>query len=258
MCFAAFLSPFRQPTRCHPFVWEFSCHSLALHAFPATVKHRAPRPTDPAPGRSASAAAEDAAPGSAPESPDRLVVSMCQKVARAWHGSRDRGGAEVPIGVVASLGVLEQPEDGPDVTARLLRFSPQQLIAHYRSVWTLLWLIRPELADWAQPVRSWLEQVALQARLLDVTGSAAPYRRSQVDVFGVLLRELRSLGASQAIGEFHTPPDASDLLARLTLEGEPRPGLWFDDPAAGTGGLLRAAAQRLRGPAAIPVISGGR
>ncbi|GDY49387.1 hypothetical protein SVIO_000100 [Streptomyces violaceusniger] len=35
-------------------------------------------------------------------------------------------------------------------------------------------------------------------------------------------------------------------MARLTLEDEPRPEQWFDDPAAGTGGLLRATAQRLR------------
>ncbi|WP_344597496.1 N-6 DNA methylase [Streptomyces violaceusniger] len=189
-------------------------------------------------------------------------MSICQKVTRAWHGSRDRGGTEVPVGVVASLALLEQPEDGPDVTAHLLRFSPQQLVAHYRRIWAMLWLIRPELADWARPVRSWLEQsefgreradavhavtqAALQAGLLDVTGSVDPYRRSQVDVLGVLLRELRSVGASQAIGEFHTPPDASDLMARLTLEDEPRPEQWFDDPAAGTGGLLRATAQRLR------------
>ncbi|MGW7600560.1 hypothetical protein [Streptomyces antimycoticus] len=142
--------------------------------------------------------------------------------------------------MIASLAVLEQPEDGPDVSTRLLGFSPEQLVTHYRSLWALLWLIRPELADWARPVRSWLEQsdlsrermdsvhavtqAALKAGLLDVTGSVDPYRRSRVDVFSVLLTELRSVGASRAIGEFHTPPDAADLMARLTLQDESRPG----------------------------------
>ncbi|WP_413804306.1 hypothetical protein [Streptomyces sp. OE57] len=104
-------------------------------------------------------------------------MSICQKVARAWHRSRDRGGTEVPVGVVASLALLEQPEDGPDVTAHLLRFSPQQLVAHYRRVWAMLWLIRPELADWARPVRSWLEQSELgreRADAVHAVTQAAP------------------------------------------------------------------------------------
>ncbi|MGR3938437.1 N-6 DNA methylase [Streptomyces sp. BRA346] len=87
-------------------------------------------------------------------------------------------------------------------------------------------------------------QAALRAGLLEVTGGADPYQRSRADVFSVLLTELRSGRAGKAIGEAHTPPDAAALMARLTLPDEPRQ--WFDDPAAGTGGLFRAAAQRLR------------
>jgi hypothetical protein len=68
-----------------------------------------------------------------------------------------------------------------------------------------------------------------------------------VDVLGPVVTAFRPRGAYTALGQIHTPHDAADALARLTFMPEvPPPGASFDDPAAGTGGLLRPAAQLLR------------
>ncbi|MGR3938433.1 hypothetical protein [Streptomyces sp. BRA346] len=88
--------------------------------------------------------------------PERLVADISQKVSRAWHGSRDRGNLEIPVGVVASLAMLRQPERGAAVAEHLAGFTPSELVAHHRRVWALLWIIRPELAHWARPLHGFV------------------------------------------------------------------------------------------------------
>ncbi|XUM00309.1 hypothetical protein ACQ86F_25700 [Streptomyces venezuelae ATCC 10712] len=64
---------------------------------------------------------------------------------------------------------------------------------------------------------------------------------------GALLVILRSKGGSDALAEVHTPPGMAELMARVLLADAPlEPGMKFDEPAGGTGGLYRAAAQVMR------------
>ncbi|MFG3133705.1 hypothetical protein ACGFZU_39165 [Streptomyces tendae] len=196
-------------------------------------------------------------------SPTHLALDVAEKVARTWHRTRIDSRMEIPVGVVAALSLLRQRDDGPDLTGHLLTFGPQELLDLYRRVWGLLWISRPELVEWAHPLRGWLDKeeqstkrltavhavtrTALETGLLELTADADPSWRSETDVLGFLVTELRSRGAREALGQVHTPPDMCDLMARMTLAGEDLPeGAWLGEPTAGTGGLVRAAAQYLR------------
>ncbi|MDQ1033567.1 hypothetical protein QF035_011236 [Streptomyces umbrinus] len=196
-------------------------------------------------------------------SPTHLALDVAEKVAPTWHRNRIDSLMEVPVGVVAVLSLLRQTDDGPDLTGHLLTFGPQELLDHYRRVWGLLWISRPELVEWAHPLRGWLDEeeqsakrlaavhavtrAALETGLLELTADADPSWRSEADVLGFLVTELRSRGAREALGQVHTPPDMCDLMVRMTLSVEDLPeGAWLGEPTAGTGGLVRAAAQYLR------------
>lgn len=86
-------------------------------------------------------------------------------------------------------------------------------------------------------------RAALAAGLFDLTGDTD--RRHDVDLFGVLLTVMKSRTAKAAYGAFYTPTHIADLLAHLTLSG-PQPVESVHEPAIGTGGLWRAAAQAIR------------
>jgi hypothetical protein len=73
------------------------------------------------------------------------------------------------------------------------------------------------------------------------------------DVIGAAYLHLSSPRAQQAQGESYTPPDACRAAAQLLFaDGIPRPGHVFNEPTCGTGGMLRAAAEILRGYGASP------
>ncbi|MFI5593502.1 N-6 DNA methylase [Amycolatopsis sp. NPDC051758] len=46
--------------------------------------------------------------------------------------------------------------------------------------------------------------------------------------------------SAKARGQYYTPPDITDLMARMALD-VPKPGASINDPACGTGGMSRAA-----------------
>ncbi|WP_220295408.1 N-6 DNA methylase [Streptomyces sp. MBT84] len=88
---------------------------------------------------------------------------------------------------------------------------------------------------------------ALRYGILQLTGDPHPYHRSDTDVMSWTITSLRSRGAQQGLGEYHTPPDVCDMMAAVPLGSEPPPkGQWFGEPAGGTGGTFRALAQHLR------------
>ncbi|MGW2199159.1 N-6 DNA methylase, partial [Streptosporangium sp. NPDC001682] len=133
-----------------------------------------------------------------------------------------------------------------------------------RRIWGAQWLNQPYLIEIARPLHDWLEQdeepsvdvvkaaravaqAAIKSGLLSITGNPDPQWRCQEDVLGAVLTTLRSKGGRDALAEFHTPTPVADMMAKMLLTPDSiKPGMSFDEPAAGTGGMLRALALALR------------
>ncbi|MDR3080736.1 MAG: N-6 DNA methylase, partial [Streptomyces sp.] len=129
------------------------------------------------------------------------------------------------------------------------------------------WRLRPDLWTTARPLFDWTREAlhdthlagvqavtrtALRHGILQHTGDTDPAQRSRTDLMSWVITSLRHHHSRRSLGEYHTPPDISDLItAMLANNGnaEERPhqrGEWALEPAAGTGGLFRSAAQELR------------
>ncbi|WP_327356291.1 N-6 DNA methylase [Streptomyces sp. NBC_01304] len=194
-------------------------------------------------------------------------------VAGVWH--RQHGGPriEVPIGIVAALSLIRQKDDrGPDLKAQILAQEDTQLIGMFREIWSTHWMHRPDLIERARILHEWLNdeeidghrayvvravtKAALEHGLFDLTGHADPYLRAQTDVLSPVMMLVRSSGAQQGLGEYHTPASVADAMANMLAAesvmdiqlavDDPQRGQHVHDPAAGSGGLLRSAAQHLR------------
>ncbi|WP_406260528.1 SAM-dependent methyltransferase [Streptomyces chartreusis] len=205
--------------------------------------------------------------------PHGQAMRIGEAVAGVWH--RQHGGTriEVPIGIVAALALIRQrDEDGPDLKAQILGQDDAQLIGMFREIWSMYWIHRPDLIDRARILHEWLNdeeidghrayvvrgvtKAALDYGLFDLTAHADPYLRAQADVLSPVMMLVRSSGAQQGLGEYHTPAPVADAMADLlaaesvfdvTLQAnEPQRGQHIHDPAGGSGGLLRSAAQHLR------------
>jgi hypothetical protein len=81
---------------------------------------------------------------------------------------------------------------------------------------------------------------ALRAGEVDLLGGE---HRCAVDLLGTVLTVLRSPSASKERGQFYTPPDIADLMARMS-DVEYMDAV--EDPMMGTGGMFRAAAVAMR------------
>lgn len=191
----------------------------------------------------------------------RKSQAIAEAVSEAWHGHHGSGRIEIPVGTVAALALM-RPAPGADVAGHLMAMDGPALLRTLRLIWGTYWSIDPYLIDEARHLHGWIEEdpseqtvkavravakAAIMRGLLDVTGHQDPELRAEEDVLGYVLTELRSHGARKGLGEYHTPPDVADMMARLMLSGDlPGPGAAFDEPAAGTGGLLRSLAQAIR------------
>lgn len=193
------------------------------------------------------------------------AMTLAERCAAAWHQQHARDGIAVPMGIVAGLTLLRRTaRDGTtDVAQYVLSLSKEHLVEFHRSIWAALWLRQPYMVDVARPIHEWLEEdnldpkvidaihavthTAISGGLFDITGDDDPLGRCDVDILGTLLTTLRSEGARGALAEIHTPPELADLMARMLIRpGEYEPGAWFAEPAAGTGGMFRAAALAMR------------
>ncbi|MFG2979074.1 N-6 DNA methylase [Streptomyces sp. NPDC048331] len=208
------------------------------------------------------------------EQAHRTAAALGEAVADAWN--RAHGGPDIaaPIGLVAALCLVRQRDtNGPDLKAQILAQKPRELIEMYQQIWAGHWQARPDLIDRARILHEWLNEpdaiddhraycvkvvteAALKAGILDLTGHADPIDRSRTDALSHVIMLLRSNGARQGLGEFHTPPSVTDMLAEVMLaelsaetsmdSKGPAAGQHIHDPAGGSGGMLRAAAQSLR------------
>ncbi|MFI9149444.1 N-6 DNA methylase [Streptomyces sp. NPDC053367] len=196
--------------------------------------------------------------------PHQHAFDIAEAVSYAWHHNYGGPGLEVPIGVVATLALW--PLRGPDAYLAAdwwLSLDDPQLMTAFRECWARWWIMHPDLIDRATPLHKWIDdsepparragavravvEAALTRGLLHLTSSDDPYLRSTADVMGALLTVMRSQGAHDALAEIHTPPSVAELMARMMLDGLAlSPGMRFDEPAGGTGGMYRAAAQTMR------------
>lgn len=209
-----------------------------------------------------------AAPGSAPRHTSSLPINeplaAAERIAaaaeRAWHGAGAGTDEGACVGMIAALALLGQADpQGPDPRDQILDLGDEEIAQLLREVWRLFTISRPELAMRCGPFGEWLNAEPLDRHLLG--GAGAVVRAAvtsglleltldlevsrQVDLLGVLYTMMRSHGARKARGEFYTPPAVAEAMAGMTLAGLSS-GQSICDPAAGTGGLLRAAAAALR------------
>ncbi|MEH0586782.1 N-6 DNA methylase [Streptomyces sp. B21-106] len=200
----------------------------------------------------------------AQKNPHQTAFDIAEAVSYAWHHAQGGPGIEVPMGMVATLALW--PLRGPDAYLAAdwwLSLDDGQLLAAFRECWARWWIMRPDLIDRATPLHKWVDdekpgpkragairavvEAALTRGLLHLTGSDDAYYRSATDVMGALLASMRSKGAHDALAEVHTPPEVAELMARMMLDDASlKPGMKFDEPAGGTGGMYRAAAQVMR------------
>ncbi|MGG2460509.1 N-6 DNA methylase [Streptomyces sp. RGM 3693] len=204
--------------------------------------------------------------------PHQRALEIGEAVAERWHNRHGGTAIEVPIGVVAALALIrEKDPNGPDLKGQILAQDGPQMIAMLREIWSMHWMHRPDLIDRARILHEWLNddvdeyrmhavravaETALKRGLFDLTAHEDPFLRSATDALSPVMMCLRSHGARQGLGEYHTPAPVADAMANMLAAGqvmeinllvnEPKAGAHIHDPTAGSGGLLRAAAQHLR------------
>lgn len=186
------------------------------------------------------------------------ALKIAFTVAAAWRKRGSRRGAEVPLGVVATIAAAGLLVDRPDHLARvLLSASPEDFLEIARQVWAETVARRPDLTQWAYLLLDWLftapdermrrrikrtADAALRAGQLELTTGKC---RFDCDLLGPVLGALRSRSALKADPRMYAPSVATWTLAAVGLR-DLKPGRSFRDDAAGTGGLFRASAQVLR------------
>jgi hypothetical protein len=196
--------------------------------------------------------------------PHAHAFDLAEAVSSAWHHAHGGSRIEIPVGTVAALALW--PLRGPDAYLAAdwwLSLDDTELLAAFRECWARMWIMRPDLIDRATPLHEWIDdekpdprravavravvEAAITNGLLHLTTSDDPDLRSTTDVIGILLTVMRSEGAHDALAEIHTPPDVAYLMARMLLDDMPlEPGMKFDEPAGGTGGMYRGAVQVMR------------
>jgi hypothetical protein len=234
---------------------------------PATTRPAKPRPVaDAAPAIFAMATAQPRKKaGASRRSTPLPPLRLAERVASAWHNHHGGSDIAIPVGVVAALALVRQRDpDGADLADQLLALDPGQLLDVLREIWTCQWFAHPYLMEIARPLHEWLNSehdpephvvkgvqavahAALNAGQLAITGDADPALRCQADLLGPVLTEFRSKSAREGLGAFYTPGPVADMMARMLFTPETlQPGQWISDPAAGTGGMLRAVALMMR------------
>lgn len=197
--------------------------------------------------------------GRVPTDPHQHAVKIAEAVDETWHRVHGSGRLEVPVSVVGALAFLAPPDDErDDVVSYLLSLSAGEFSDFARMQWAIFVKARPDLVNRAWPLISlwhseWslddqavsaaksVADAALRAGQLHLTGTD---RRRETDLFGALLEVLRSRTAKSARGQFYTPACVAEAMARMV--GVPGEGERVLEPTAGTGALLRAAAEAMR------------
>jgi N-6 DNA Methylase len=187
------------------------------------------------------------------------------KVAKAVASAESNTGmsetdSTVRLGVVAALLLLGHHEpEGHDPRRSILAASDEEIAQMLEGVWRLFTITRPELAFRCGPFGEWLDEeprntanvaaaaavarAAIEAGLLEPPLDQGNAQR--VDVLGHCNLALRNHEAPRTLGQFYTPAPVTEAMASLAL-AVPERERSICDSYAGTGGMLRAAAEQLR------------
>ncbi|WP_017626865.1 N-6 DNA methylase [Nocardiopsis chromatogenes] len=193
--------------------------------------------------------------------PEHRAKAIADAVESAWHSAHGHGRLEVPASVVAALSFLAPPPDRrAEVADRITALDTEQFTELIRQQWEDFVCTRPDLTTPAWPLLEvWHGQhqatdavreaaraagrAAIAAGQLELTGIRET--RWEVDLFGVLLTTMRGTKSAAARGQYYTPAPVADAAASLLMEDLDK-APWVYEPTAGTGGMLRAAAQTMR------------
>ncbi|MFB9800373.1 N-6 DNA methylase [Streptomonospora salina] len=183
------------------------------------------------------------------------MTAVAEAACSAWQSAFAGPDSRVPLSVVAALSLVDHGDPADVIGADDAEVA--QLIGH---LWSSFCRLRPDLAYRVMSLLEWspgrrvgadehrgaaaVARAAVDAGILDMGASGA---LQEEDVLGPLVSMLRPPSALQRTGTFFTPADVADLMAATTLgEGRIPAGSSIADEAAGTGGLLLAAARHLR------------
>ncbi|MDX2849255.1 N-6 DNA methylase [Streptomyces sp. PA03-3a] len=185
-----------------------------------------------------------------------------EAVADTWHASNWGGyRIDIPVSIIGGLALFPLKGHSEDIVRIISNCSDWQLLQGYREIYVQAWAHRPELGARMAPLMAWLTEdgveekahavrrvtdTALKYGILQLTGDPDPYNRSDTDVMSWTITSLRSHGARQGMGEYHTPPELCDMMAAMNCPVAPPKGQKFHEPAGGTGGMFRALSQHLR------------
>ena len=187
---------------------------------------------------------------------DEKAAWVADAIDQAWHQHGSGGRREIPMGVAATLSLLD-PADPVARAEQIQALTARAFWQGSRSMWGQVVRARTDLVYVINPMISWLferpderlrERVkatadaALAAGLLELN---MPERRGDADVLGRLLSALKSRTETKVNAQIYTPPDIADMLVSITMDAV-EPGQAICEPAVGTGGFFRAAAKLLR------------
>ncbi|MBT2390716.1 N-6 DNA methylase [Streptomyces sp. ISL-1] len=200
----------------------------------------------------------------APRDPHEHARKIAENAIDAWYQNHGGNSIDVPIGTIAAIALLRQPEDvGNGLADWILQRQPHELPQLFKEIYLGHWIKRPDLInrairlhDWAWNPNPDTQQIravhavthrAINQGLLDLTGHDDPHMRAEADVLSPLLTGLRHKSDKKWRGEYHTPACVTDLLANMLVDkdfGGPNKSIW--EPAVGSGTMFRSTAQRLR------------
>ncbi|GAA1920027.1 N-6 DNA methylase [Streptantibioticus ferralitis] len=200
----------------------------------------------------------------APRDPHEHARKIAENAIDAWYQSYGGSSIDIPIGTIAALALLRQPEEiGNGLADWILSRQPHELPQLFKEIYLGYWIKRPDLINRALRLHDWawnpdpdpqqlravqaVTHRALNQGLLDLTGHDDPGQRAEADVLSPLLTGLRHKSDKKWRGEYHTPACVTDLMANMLVDKDfAQPGLAIREPAVGSGTMFRSVAQRLR------------
>jgi hypothetical protein len=186
---------------------------------------------------------------------------VAERAAEAWYQTQGSSDYDTAVGVVAALAMTARGPGRADPAQQLAIAKDGEIVEILHELWSLFWIRRPELARLVGPLAGWVNddplrpgklraiasvaRAAVKAGLLDLAHGNHLY---DTDVIGMTYLHMRSDSAKSARGEFYTPPALCRMMAEMILgsKDDMTPGMSIAEPAAGTGGMVRGAAEAMR------------